>query len=646
MVLNVKLKELKEQGAKRKLSGTDKQIVRVIAVVMSLYQLAQATFLTVQPMLHYSIHLTFILILASLMYTPFASSDRTRIPVRDYVIGGAAMATGVYFFMNMARFITRWPQVDPLSMPDIVIGITILVLVFCLTRRAMGYILPLIGLIFLAYAFFGHLLPGTLYHRRLLPVDLLDQVVFTINGIFSSPLVAASTYVFMFVLFGSFFALSGAGDFFYKFSMAVAGRYAGGAGKVAIVTSGLFGMINGSPTANVVTTGSFTIPMMKRSGYDSEFAGAINAVPATGGGIMPPIMGTAAFLMVEMAGIPYRTIALAAAFPGVLYYLALLLVVHFRAKKRNLQGLEQKDLPNAMKTLKEGGIFLLPILVLVVMLMRGYTASLSAFVGIIAVIVTAALRKSTRMSLQTIIKALEDGALSSIIVSLSCAVAGCVIAGLMTTGLSGKLASLILSIGGGKLLPALLLTALICTLLGMGMPVAAAYTLTAALCIPSLYELGLQPLEAHMFVVYFSTLSAITPPVAVASYAAAGIAGADAARVGWKACFIGLTSFLVPFMFVFQPKMMILPSNFSVYSLWIMCTGVLGVYALCSGIEGYLKTEIGIVKRILLLAAGVLLMYPETISDFVGLGLFVALYMLQSSLGRRGKDENKTAAIS
>lgn len=638
-------KELTNQGLKRKLTGRDKTIVRVIAVCMSLYQLAQSTFLTVQPMLHYSIHLTFILVLAVLLYTPFSSSDRTKIPIRDYALAGVSVFTGVYFYMNMGRFLSRWPQVDALTTADIVVGIVILVFIITFTRRAMGVILPAIGVLFLAYALYGHKLSGVLYHRRLVPVDVLDQVVYTLNGIYSSPIVAASTYVFLFVLFGSFFALSGAGDFFYKFSMAAAGRYPGGAGKVAIITSGLFGMINGSPTANVVTTGSFTIPMMKRSGYDSEFSGAVTAVAATGGGIMPPIMGTAAFLMVEMAGIPYRTIALAGAVPGVLYYMALLLVVHFRAKKHNLKGLDPNELPSVMQTLKEGGLFLIPIIVLVAMLMKGYTATLSAFVGIVSVILTAALRKSTRMSLSTIIKALEDGALSAVIISLSCAVAGCVIAGLMTTGLSGKLASLILSLGGSHLVPALLLTAAICTLLGMGMPVAAAYALTAALCIPSLYELGLKPLEAHMFVVYFSTLSAITPPVAVASYAAAGISEADASRVGWKACYIGLVSFIVPFMFVFQPKLMVIPENISLASIWVVFTSFVGVFALCSGIEGYMRKSIGTLKRLLLVVAGLLLMYPETMTDYVGLGVFAVIYFFQMTLDRRVNNEDNTVPV-
>ena len=633
--MNKLWKLMTEEGKKRKLSGTDAKIVKWIAIAMSLYQLAQATFLTVQPQMHYAIHLTFIMVLCALIYTrTYSPSPRTsgKVPVEDWIYAIILALAGVYYCSQMEIYLTRMPMVDMLSNLELVIGILTVIAVIGLTKRCMGFVLPFIGCLFLAYAFFGHLIPGVFYHRKLLAIDILDQLVYTTNGIYSSPIAAAATYVFMFVMFGSFFAASGAGDFFYKFSMAVAGRYAGGAGKVAIITSGLFGMINGSPTANVVTTGSFTIPMMQRAGYDGIFSGAVTAVAATGGGIMPPIMGTAAFLMVEMAGIAYKDIAIAAFVPGVLYYLALLLIVHYRARKFGLVGLDPKDLPSVKATLKEGWIFLIPIVILVVMLMRGYTANLAAVVGTVAVIAASWTRKETRMKIPEILKALEDAAKSSVIVSLSCAVAGCVIAGLMTTGLSGKLASLILSLGGNSLIVALILTAAICTLLGMGMPVAAAYCLTAALCIPSLYELGLQPLEAHMFVVYFATLSAITPPVAVASYAAAGISGANAATVGWQACRIGLVSFAVPFIFVFDPMLMVTPQNFCLQSIFIVVMATIGVIILCSGLEGYLRKPMPMILRILAVLAGLLMIYPEAITSYIGLGIS-ALIIAQQLLG-------------
>jgi len=621
----------KDGGKKRKLAGNDKKIIRIIAVAMSIYQLWQSVFSSMQPQLHYAIHLTFILVLCYLYFTPAQNKDRAKITKKDYVVVAIIILIGIYYASQIGRYLVRWPQIDALSTVDIIMGIVLAVLVIDGTRRTMGYVLPTIGIVFLAYALFGDFLPGSFGHRFIAPVDVLDQLVFTTNGIFTSPIAVASTFVFLFCLFGSFFSYSGAGAFFHKFSMALAGKYAGGAGKVAVVSSGLFGMINGSPTANVATIGSFTIPMMKKEGYDSVFAGAISAVSSTGGGIMPPIMGTAAFLMVEMAGVPYKNIAIAATIPAILYYGSLLFICHLRAKKTGLKGLPASELPNMKETLKEGFLFVLPLVVLVAMIMMGYTPSLSAVAGIICVIISSSLKKETRMSFKTILDALEDGALAAIIVSLSCAVAGMVICGLMTTGLTGKIASLVLSVGGGSMFGALFITAILCTFLGMGMPVAAAYALTASLAIPSLIELGVPLIAAHMFVVYYSTFSAITPPVAVASYAAAGIADASATKIGWAACRIGMVCFIIPFMFVFDPSLLASPSDFLHIGTYIMIIAcVLGVYSLSASSEGYLRSNLNPFFRILLFVAGIMLMYPETMSTIIGLVIFSIVYFVQT----------------
>lgn len=621
----------REGGKKRKLSGNDKKIIKVIAVIMSLYQLWQSVFSSMQPQMHYAIHLTFILVLCYLYFTPAQDKDRSKVLKADYVVAVIIAVIGVYYVSQIGRYLVRWPQVDPLSIADIVFGLVLAVLVVDATRRTMGYVLPLIGIIFLTYALFGDLLPGSFGHRYISPIDVLDQLVFTTNGIFTSPIAVSSTFVFLFCLFGSFFQYSGAGNFFHKFSMALAGKYSGGAGKVTVVSSGLFGMINGSPTANVATIGSFTIPMMKREGYDSVFSGAISAVASTGGGIMPPIMGTAAFLMVEMAGVPYKVIALAAAVPAVLYYGSLLFMCHLRAKKTGLKGLPDNEVPNMKETLKEGYPFVLPLVVLVAMIMMGYTPSMAAVAGIVCVILASFIKKETRMNIKTMIDALEDGALSSIIVSLSCAVAGMVICGLMTTGLTGKIASLVLSVGGGSLIGALAITAALCTLLGMGMPVAAAYALTASLAIPSLIELGVPIIAAHMFVVYYSTFSAITPPVAVASYAASGIADASATKIGWTACRIGVVCFIIPFMFVFDTSLLCSPADFLKIGTYVMAIGALiGCYSLSASSEGFLKEKLNPVVRILLFAAGIAMIYPETLSSAIGFTVFGVIYFLQT----------------
>lgn len=633
----------KDGGKKRKLEGNDKKIVRLIAIVMSLYQVWQSVFSSMQPQMHYAIHLTFIMVLCYLYFTPAQNKDRTKITKVDYAMAILLVIIGVYYVSQMGRYLVRWPQIDPLSIPDIVFGVILAVLVVDSTRRCMGYVLPLIGVIFITYALFGDLLSGSFGHRYIAPADILDQLIFTTNGIYTSPIAVASTFVFLFCLFGAFFSKSGAGAFFHEFSMAIAGKYAGGAGKVSVISSGLFGMINGSPTANVATIGSFTIPMMKKDGYDSTFAGAISAVSSTGGGIMPPIMGTAAFLMVEMAGIPYKNIAIAAAIPAILYYGSLLFMCHLRAKKTGVEGLDPSELPNLRATLKEGFLFVVPLIILVIMIMLGYTPSMAAVVGTVSVIAVSALKKETRMSLKDILDALEDGALTSIIVSLSCAVAGMVICGLMTTGLTGKIASLVLSVGRGNMLVALMITAALCTLLGMGMPVAAAYALTASLAIPSLIELGVPLIAAHMFVVYYSTFSAITPPVAVASYAAAGIADANASKIGWMAVRLGIVCFIVPFMFVFDPSMLASPEDFmKIGTYLIIIMGLLGCYSISASIEGFIKQKLNPIFRVILLVAGFTMVYPETISSVIGFAAFAVIYAFELIKEKKSKSKAVT----
>jgi len=640
------LRDLQTTGAKRKLTGTRARLVSIIAVLMSLYQVWQCVFSSMQPQLHYAIHITFVLVLLFLVYTPFSRSNRNDLTLMDIIFAILALVAGVYYITQVDRYVNRWPLVDQLTTMDIITAIIMTILVIEGTRRTMGTVLPMIAIIFLVYVVGGHLLPGFLRHRHVSFLDTLDQLVFTQNGIFSSPFVVASTFVFLFVMFGAFFANSGAGDFFYNFSMALAGRFSGGPAKVAIVASALFGTINGSPTANVATTGSFTIPMMKRIGYKPVYAGAVTAVAGTGGGILPPIMGTAAFLMVEMAGIPYGKIALAAALPGIIYYVALTFMVHLKAKKDGLSGIDSSELPSLSKTLREGVQFLLPLVVLVVMLGKGYTPSLTAVAGTASVVIVSWFRKDTRMGVRKILKSLESAAISSLIITLSCAIAGMVINGLMTTGLSGKLASLILRLGGKVPILALIITAVLCILLGMGMPVAAAYALTASLAIPSLYELGISPMAAHLFVVYYSTMSAITPPVAVASYAAAGICGADATKVGWSACRLGITSFIVPFMFVFNGDLLLSPENLGLSTLWVVGTSILGAYTLSASLEGWLLDELRPWQRLIMFVSGLMTIYPEMLTDFVGIVLFAAIYVLNKRVAIRNQCLKKAPSVS
>ena len=456
-------------------------------------------------------------------------------------------------------------------------------------RRTIG--IPIVIIIFLGigYALWGHHLEGLLWHREFSFSEVIEDLAYSFNGLWGSPISVAASFVYMFLLFGAFLQKAGAGEFFFKLSTALAGRTRGGPAKVAVLASAFFGTISGSPTANVVTTGTFTIPVSKRSGYTPSFAAAVEAAASTGGSILPPIMGSSAFLMAAITQIPYVEIVIAAVVPAILYYLSLLTMVHFEAIRLDLPRAKEEEIPKASDVLKEGWYYFIPLIVLVLFLLMGYSASRTGFYGILSIIIVSWFRKSTRMGFKKMFEAMIDGARSSIPVTTACAAAGLVISGIMSTGLGGKLTSIVLGLTEGMLLPSLILVMLICIVLGMGMPVAAAYILTAMLAAPALMELGVSLMSAHLFIVYYSIFSAITPPVAVAAYAAAGIAEANPNRVGLEAVRLGLVGFIVPFMFVLEPALLLDGSISNIIISFV--TALIGVVSLGAGIIGWFVTK-------------------------------------------------------
>lgn len=604
-------------GSRRKYEGNMKLLVMSIAVIMSLYQIWEATLGAINPIRHMSIHLTFVLVLTFLIYS-FTKGRGTQKPgVVDIICIVAVLFAGVYFNLNMERIATRNPMVDPLSTMDMLAGAIFVVVSFEAARRTLGGPITYVAAAFILYMAFGHYVPGGLWHRHMSFMDQIDQLSFTYNGLWGSPMAVAATFVFLFVLFGSFLSKSGCGDFFFDIANAVAGNTTGGGAKVAVISSGLFGMISGSPTANSVTTGAFTIPMNKKLGYTPIFAAAIEAVAATGGSIMPPIMGSSAFLMAEVAGIPYVKICIAAAIPAVLYYVSLLAMVHFEALKSDLKPMDKDMVPSVFKVLKNGWQYTIPIIVLVWSLLAGRSPSLTAIYGIVTVIIISWFKKSSRMYLKDIAEALEDGAKSSIQVTTACAAAGMVVAGIMSTGLGGKITSVILGLTQGMLMPTLIMVAIICLILGMGMPVAAAYVLTAMLAVPAMLQLGVSLMAAHLFVVYFSIISAITPPVAVAAYACAGIADCDPSATGWQATKLGVAAFLVPFMFVYN-ETLLFKGSFLDIGLSILL-GCLGVIALAAGVQGYAFNKLNLLQRLAAFVGGLLLIDSGYITDIAGI---------------------------
>lgn len=619
---------LMTEGKSRKdLTGFWKGLIAVVAIAMSLFQVWSVTWGALDPFAQGAVHVSFVLMITFLYYG-FSKKKYSKKPTLIEVIFTIlALAAAVYFILNNDRISFRKSMFDPLTSLDIFFGVVYILLSLEAARRTIGAPIVIVVIVFLVYTLFGQNLGGLWGHRVLSVTDVIDQLAFSLNGIWGSPIAVASTFVFIFVLFGAFLQKSGAGNFFFDISSAITGTARGGPAKVAIFASALFGTISGSPTANVVTTGSFTIPMSKRLGYRPVFAGAVEAVASTGGSIMPPVMGSSAFLMAEVTGIPYGKIVVAAIIPALLYYLSLFMMVHFEAVRVNLPRLKKEDIPRSRDVMAKGWQYLVPLVVMTWLLVIGKSPSLTGVYAILAVIAVSWFRKDTRMGIKEILDALEDGARTAVPVTTACAAAGMVIAGIVSTGLGGKLTSIILGATNGMLFPTLLVTMIICIILGMGMPVAAAYVLTAMLAAPALMSMGIPKMPAHLFIVYFSIISAITPPVAVAAFAAAGIAEANPNRVGFEATRLGIAAFIVPFMFVVQPALLMQGPILPIIQSAI--TASIGVTLLAGGVIGWFVTRASWPERVLLIIAGLGLIDPGALTDIIGIGIGVAVFLYQ-----------------
>lgn len=606
-------------GQIREPQGILKPLLVIFILALTVFQVWAALFGSLSPYFHNSIFISFMLGITFIVFSAGSAKIRSnKIPIYDFFIAIFLFGIGIYMIINHNHFLTRWPQADPLSITEMIIGIALLVFVYEITRRTLGAGMLVVVSLLIGYAFLGHLIPGTFGHQEISLMTFVDEMAFTVNGVFGSIASVAATYVFFFVLFGNLFNASGGGDFFYAISKAFTGNVAGGPAKVAVISSGLYGSISGSPTADVVTTGSFTIPSMKKAGYSPTYAGAIEATAATGGSFLPPVMGSAAFLMVEVTGIPYLTIALGALIPGLLFYIGIFLQVHFQAKKIKMSGFgDEEEVLRVRDVLKNMGQFTIPILVLIWILVLGYTPTFAAIAASIATIIVSYFKKETRLTPKKLVNTLYVSVIRLSPLIAVCAAAGLVVGVIHTTGLAGKFSALINVVSGDNLLLTLLVTALVCIVFGMGMPTPAAYVLTAVLAGPAMVESGIPLLQAHMFIVFFSCLSAITPPVAVAAYAAAAIADANPIKIAALGVRLGIIGFVIPFMFVYEPSLLMVGSFGSI--MLSVLTAIIGIVALSAGFEGWFGKEIVKVERMALVIGGLLLIAPGIITASIGL---------------------------
>jgi TRAP transporter 4TM/12TM fusion protein len=621
----------------RKLTGYPGLVVGVLGVAMSLYHVyARLTPAAPDGWILRMIALAFCLTLAFLLFPARAAGPRDEegarlesgaaptadIPWTDLGLAALSLASLGYLFVNYEYITTRFPTAHPLTPSDMVVGIVLVLLVLEATRRTLGAALPILALAFVTYGLAGPWLPGPLRHRGLTFEILVDQTVFTTEGLFGIPLGVAASYVILFIVFGAFLEKSGAGQFFMSLANGLAGAQRGGPGKVAVVSSSLFGTISGSAVANVMVDGWLTIPMMKRTGFKPEAAAAIEAVASTGGQIMPPVMGAASFVMAEFLGVPYSHVMIAAAIPAIFYYGALFAAIHFNAARTGLRGIPRAELPRLPDLLRRQGHLLLPLVVIFWLLLEGYTATYAAIIATGAVLVVSWLRADTRITLRKGLAALREGAEQTVPVAMATAAAGIMIGIILQTGLAIRFTSFLVDFAGGSLLVALVITMVAALILGTALPTTPAYIMLAALLIPALIKLGVTPLAAHMFAFYFGCLSAVTPPECLAVYAAASISRCSVWKAGGHAMKFAAAGFIVPFFFIYYPSLLFQGSWGEI--LLAVATGGVGVVALAGGLEGYLSRRSTALERALYLAAALCLISPALVTDAIGLGLLGA----------------------
>ena len=625
------LAKLDRESDTRRLTGFIAKVVSALAITFSIFQLYTATFGVMDAHLQRAIHLSFGLCLSFLIYPTFRSWDKSRIHPFDFLLAILGAAAPAYIVIMYQELVLRAGTV---TATDTFVGLLGLVLVLEGTRRVVGIPMIAVAFLFLGYAFAGPYMPGVLAHRGVDIGELVGHLYFTTEGIFGIPLGVSSTFIFLFILFGAYLETTGLGKFFIDIANAIAGWASGGPAKVAVLSSGLMGTVSGSSVANVVGTGSFTIPMMKKLGYHKNFAGAVEATASTGGQLMPPVMGAAAFLMAEFVGVPYIEVVKAAVIPAALYYSGVWLGVHLEAKKNGLKGIPRDQLPKFLVLLKERGHLALPLIAIIYLLVSGYTPMKAALWAIVLAIFASMLRRSTRITPIQIIEGLEKGAKGALGVLIACATAGIIIGVVTKTGVGLKLASALLDLAGGNLLPAMFFTMITSLLLGMGVPTTANYVITSTIAAPALVSMGVPVLAAHMFAFYFGIIADVTPPVALAAYAGSAISGGNPMATGVNAAKLAIAAFIVPYLFVFSPGLLMI--NVTAGSLIYMClTALVGMVGLSSSMIGFLITKASLVERLLLFFGGIMLVKPGVYTDAIGLGLLAAACFMQIIKKRR-----------
>ena len=604
------LREYSPEDNERQLTKWVARVVNVFSLFISLFLVYTAAFGQLPAMQQRSLYLLCAMVILFLVYPAFSKHSKKGVAWYDYLFAAASFGCCLYAFVNYEDILLRFGISNS---TDQFVFVILAVLILEGTRRLVSPALSLITLIFLVYAYFGNVMPGMFQTKAGGLTRMADHMFMIPEGIFGSPLGTAATYVSLFVLFSSLLQGCGMGDFIQDVALGLTGRSTGGPAKVAVISSAAFGTISGAAAANVVGTGTFTIPLMKKCGYPPEFAGAVEACASTGGQLIPPVMGAACFIMAEYIGVPYSEIMLAGLVPGFLYYMSVFVTVHLRSKKLGLNGMPKEQLPSVRAAMKSRGHLLIPFAAVIYLIIRQYTISFAALVGIILVLLVSPLKKETRMSWKQIAAAFVDGGKKTVSFGVSCACVGMIIGVTTLTGVGNVLGNYILDISQGNLFLTLILVMIMSIIMGMGMPTVAVYIVQATVTAPVLMELGIPALTAHFFCFYFGIIACITPPVAVPSYAAAAIAGSNPSSTGWAAFKMAIPAFLIPFVFVYEPGMLFNGGS-TVNSVICIFTSIIGCFLVAAGMEGWVVRPLIKWKRILALAGGICCIIPEHLS--------------------------------
>jgi len=600
-----------------------------LCFAFTVYHLAYASGIRLLQMVnikHHAIHVGLILVLGFALYPATKKSSRKTIAWYDWVFIALSAIVPFYVFMRYPVFISTGFQGETI---DIILGTMLIILVLIASQRLSGWALPILSVVFLIYGVFGRSFPGIFMHRGYTWHRIVTYLTTDVYGIYGTSIKVSATYIVLFIIFGEVMNKCGMGQFFNDIANAIAGHTKGGPAKVAVLASGFLGSINGSAVANVVTTGTFTIPLMKKTGYSKEFAGSVEATASVGGQLLPPIMGAAAFVMAETLGVNYGVIIKAAVIPALIYYLGIIIQVQMRATKDNLHGLPKDQMPKIKEVMKQRGHLLVPIAFLLYMLIfSGVTVIRSAFWAIIVTIVVAQLRPISRMSFKDICDAFVAGAKSTVSVAMACACVGIIIGICGMTGFALNVAHAIISIGEQSLLLTLFFTMITCMILGMGLPSIPSYLITATIAAPALVKLGQPDIAAHMFCFYFAMFANLTPPVALASFAAAGLSGGNPMKTGWQSVRLALAGFIVPFMFMYNPELLL--ENVTLISgLQVVITACIGVVLIAAAVEGYLYGRMNLLLRVVSGAGAFMLIDSGLMTDVIGIVCLAVIILAQ-----------------